>query len=65
VKKVEERHILIRLIVSRSTSLEIRVRASDTGILVNIETTSPLTIRSYSSRWRSWILRMNSTEYLI
>jgi hypothetical protein len=49
VKKVEERWILIRLRVSGSTSLEIRVRDSKTEILVNKETTSKLTMRSSSS----------------
>jgi hypothetical protein len=50
VKKVEERHILIRLRVSGSTSLEIRVRAFETGILVNKRNHIKLTIRSSSSR---------------
>jgi hypothetical protein len=39
---------LIRLRVSGSTSLEIKVRASETGILVNKETTSKLTINLHT-----------------
>jgi hypothetical protein len=44
VKKVEQRQILIRLRVSRSTSLEMRSRTYGIGILINKDTTSKLTM---------------------
>jgi hypothetical protein len=50
VKKEEVRHISIRLRVSGSTILEIRLRDFKTSILVNKETTSKVTMISCSSR---------------
>jgi hypothetical protein len=43
INKVEERKILIRLRVSMFTNLEIRVKAFETKISMNKETTSKLT----------------------
>jgi hypothetical protein len=46
----------MRSIVSGSTRLEIRDKASKMRIFVKRETMSKLTISSCSSRWRLWVL---------
>jgi hypothetical protein len=60
---VEVRQILIRFEVSRLMNFEITSKASGIGILVYKDTTSKLTRRSCSSRWKSLILLMKSIVF--